>query len=57
MRGAVAAGATHVTVNDAHGPMRDLLSEALHPAAQLIRGRPGVWMRVAASITNQQPYC
>ncbi|MGC0409993.1 D-aminopeptidase [Streptomyces sp. SAI-195] len=57
MRGAVAAGATHVTVNDAHGPMRDLLPGALHPAAQLIRGRPGVWMRVAASMTNQQPYC
>ncbi|WP_282083554.1 M55 family metallopeptidase [Streptomyces tendae] len=40
IRGAVAAGATHVTVNDAHGPMRNLLPEALHPAAQLIRGKP-----------------
>ncbi|WP_333752846.1 MULTISPECIES: M55 family metallopeptidase [unclassified Streptomyces] len=38
--GAVAAGATHVTVNDAHGPMRNLLPEALHPAARLIRGKP-----------------
>ncbi|MFJ3039095.1 MULTISPECIES: M55 family metallopeptidase [Streptomyces] len=38
--GAVAAGATHVTVNDAHGPMRNLLPETLHPAARLIRGKP-----------------
>ncbi|MER6694729.1 M55 family metallopeptidase [Streptomyces minutiscleroticus] len=40
IRGAVAAGATEITVNDAHGPMRNLLPEALHPAARLIRGRP-----------------
>jgi D-amino peptidase len=40
IRGAVAAGATAVTVNDAHGPMRNILPEALHPAARLIRGRP-----------------
>ncbi|MGW2180314.1 M55 family metallopeptidase [Streptomyces sp. NPDC001732] len=40
VRGAVAAGATHITVNDAHGPMRNLLPEALHPAARLIRGKP-----------------
>ncbi|MEU6663805.1 M55 family metallopeptidase [Streptomyces sp. NPDC046821] len=40
IRGAVAAGATHITVNDAHGPMRNLLPEALHPAARLIRGQP-----------------
>ncbi|MFB7461768.1 M55 family metallopeptidase [Streptomyces sp. NPDC056188] len=40
VRGAVAAGATEVTVNDAHGPMRNILPEALHPEARLIRGRP-----------------
>ncbi|UXY31968.1 M55 family metallopeptidase [Streptomyces sp. HUAS TT20] len=40
VRGAVAAGATDITVNDAHGPMRNLLPESLHPAARLIRGRP-----------------
>ncbi|GAA1069342.1 M55 family metallopeptidase [Streptomyces sanglieri] len=40
IRGAIAAGATHITVNDAHGPMRNLLPEALHPAARLIRGKP-----------------
>ena len=29
-----------MTVNDAHGPMRNLLPDLLHPAADLIRGRP-----------------
>lgn len=40
VRGAVAAGATDIVVNDAHGPMRNLVPEALHPRARLIRGRP-----------------
>ncbi|GGS04656.1 MULTISPECIES: M55 family metallopeptidase [Streptomyces] len=40
VRGALAAGAAHVLVNDAHGPMRNLLPETLHPAARLVRGRP-----------------
>ncbi|MGV4988576.1 M55 family metallopeptidase [Streptomyces sp. NRAIS4] len=40
VRGAVTAGATDITVNDAHGPMRNLLPDALHPAARLIRGKP-----------------
>ncbi|ANP48734.1 D-amino peptidase [Streptomyces griseochromogenes] len=40
VRGALAAGASDVLVNDAHGPMRNLLPEALHPAARLIRGKP-----------------
>jgi D-amino peptidase len=39
IRGAVEAGATDITVNDAHGPMRNLLPESLHPAARLIRGK------------------
>ncbi|WP_327669454.1 MULTISPECIES: M55 family metallopeptidase [unclassified Streptomyces] len=38
--GAVAAGATDIIVNDAHGPMRNILPESLHPAARLIRGKP-----------------
>ncbi|MFF2213099.1 M55 family metallopeptidase [Streptomyces antibioticus] len=40
VRGAVAAGATEITVNDVHGPMRNILPESLHPAARLIRGKP-----------------
>lgn len=40
VRGALAAGATRVLVNDAHGPMRNILPDQLHPAAHLVRGRP-----------------
>ena len=39
VRGAVAAGADRVVVNDSHGPMRNLLSDHMHPAVDLIRGR------------------
>ena len=38
--GKPAGQVTQVTVNDAHGPMRNLLPDLLHPAAELIRGRP-----------------
>jgi len=40
VRGAVRAGATEIVVNDAHGPMRNLMTDGLHPAARLIRGKP-----------------
>lgn len=40
IRGAYEAGATEVLVNDAHGPMRNLLPELLDPRAALIKGRP-----------------
>jgi D-amino peptidase len=40
VRGAYAAGATAVLVNDAHGPMRNLLPDLLDPRARLIKGRP-----------------
>src|SRR5579884_1608993 len=40
VRGALAAGATRVLVNDAHGPMRNLLADRLHPEAELVRGKP-----------------
>ncbi|MEU4288231.1 M55 family metallopeptidase [Kribbella sp. NPDC026596] len=40
VRGAYGAGATSVLVNDAHGPMRNLLPELLDPRATLIKGRP-----------------
>ena len=39
VRGALAAGATRILVNDAHGPMRNILPDQLHPAAHLVRGR------------------
>lgn len=40
VRGAYAAGAKYVLVNDAHGPMRNLLPDLLDPRALLIKGRP-----------------
>ena len=40
VRGAVRAGATEIVVNDAHGPMRNLMTGRLDPAARLIRGKP-----------------
>ena len=36
IRGAIAAGATEVVVNDAHGSHRNIRPEDLHPAARLI---------------------
>lgn len=38
VEGALAAGATRVMVNDSHWEMRNLLAEALHPAAELVSG-------------------
>jgi D-amino peptidase len=40
IEGSVAAGATAVLVNDAHGPMLNLLPELLDPRAELILGKP-----------------
>jgi D-amino peptidase len=40
VEGALAAGATHVLVNDSHWAMRNLLAEELHPAAELLSGGP-----------------
>ena len=37
---AVAGPDADITVNDAHGPMRNILPQRLDPAARLIRGRP-----------------
>jgi D-amino peptidase len=40
IEGALAAGATEVVVNDAHGSMRNILLEELNPVAQLVTGAP-----------------
>ncbi|TWD81909.1 D-aminopeptidase DppA [Kribbella amoyensis] len=40
IRGAYDAGASTVLVNDAHGPMRNLLPDQLDSRAVLIKGRP-----------------
>lgn len=39
VRGVIAGGATEVFVNDAHGPMRNILPESLDSRARLIRGK------------------
>ncbi|HQT85741.1 MAG: aminopeptidase [Acidiphilium sp. 37-64-53] len=38
--GAIAAGATTIVVNDAHGPMTNLVVEQLRPEASFITGKP-----------------
>lgn len=40
IEGALAGGATYILVNDSHGPMVNIIPELLHPAAELILGRP-----------------
>ena len=40
IEGALAAGATEIVVNDAHGSMRNILLEELNPIAQLVTGAP-----------------
>jgi D-amino peptidase len=40
VRGALAAGAEHVLVNDSHMSMRNLLADRVHPEAELQRGKP-----------------
>jgi len=38
--GAIEGGAKEIVVNDAHGDMRNILIEELHPQAQLVSGSP-----------------
>jgi D-amino peptidase len=40
VRGAHGGGARDILVNDAHGPMRNLLPDLLHQQVRLVRGRP-----------------
>ena len=40
IEGLVEAGATEILVNDSHGPMTNILPSLLHPAADLILGKP-----------------
>lgn len=47
--GAFDAGATEVLVNDSHGPMINLLPEALDPRAEVILGKPKA-MNMAAGL-------
>ncbi len=40
IRGALAAGAQDIAVNDSHGGFRNLLPDLLHPAARMVLGKP-----------------
>ncbi|MFL9925805.1 M55 family metallopeptidase [Herbaspirillum lusitanum] len=42
IRGALAAGATRVLVNDSHGGFRNLIPDLLHPEARSVLGKPRV---------------
>lgn len=42
IRGALAAGATAIKVNDSHGGFRNLLPDLLHPEARMVLGKPRV---------------
>lgn len=46
VRGALAGGATRIVVNDSHWHMRNIIAEALHPAAELMSGSPKPWSMV-----------
>jgi len=52
VRGAVAAGASDIIVNDAHGPMRNLLPDTVDPRARLLRGKPKQ-MGMLAGLTSE----
>jgi len=40
VKGALAAGATEIVINDSHGSMTNLIPHELHEAAELIQGSP-----------------
>jgi D-amino peptidase len=42
IRGALAAGASAIKVNDSHGGFRNLLPDLLHPQARMVLGKPRV---------------
>ena len=47
IEGALSGGATGILVNDSHGPMTNLLPELLHPAAEVILGKPKLFSMFA----------
>lgn len=50
VEGLVESGVREIVVNDSHGPMTNLLPELLHPAADLILGKPKP-MNMACGLT------
>ena len=56
IEGLVAAGATTIVVADGHGPMRNLLIEELHPAAQLVTGTADGREHCQLEMADAQPF-
>jgi len=56
IEGLVKAGATTIVVADGHGPMRNLLIEDLHPAAQLVTGTADGRDYCQLETADQQPF-
>ncbi|KAB2765639.1 M55 family metallopeptidase [Brucella anthropi] len=52
IEGLVEAGATEILVNDSHGPMTNILPSLLHPAADLLLGKPKP-MNMACGLTAE----
>ncbi len=52
VEGLVEAGATEILVNDSHGPMTNILPSLLHPAADLLLGKPKP-MNMACGLTAE----
>ena len=55
VRGAVAAGATDITVNDAHGPMRNLCPRHCTPQPASSAASPSTWACSKASPPSTTP--
>ena len=56
IEGLVQAGATTIVVSDGHGPMRNLLIEELHPAAQLVTGTADGREHCQLEMADAQPF-
>ena len=56
IEGLVRAGATEIVVADGHGPMRNLLIEELHPAAQLVTGTADGREHCQLEMADAQPF-
>ncbi len=56
IEGAAEAGAADILVNDGHGPMRNLLIEELHPAAQLLSGTADAKAHCQVEAADSRPF-
>jgi D-amino peptidase len=57
IEGLLDGGATEIVVNDSHGQMTNLLPELLHPAADLILGKPKPMNMACGLETSHDLFC